>query len=64
MPNRSVLTGSVERLEHNEYAMGVVRVQPGLVLGQQVDARRQQLLTLPLRADLERWVEVLLQRHF
>jgi len=41
MPNRSVLTGSVERLKHNEHAVSVIRVQPGLILSQQVNAARQ-----------------------
>ena len=28
MPNRAVLTGSVESLQHDEYAMGVLGIKP------------------------------------
>src|SRR4029450_6614697 len=65
MPNRSVLSGSVEGLEHYGHAVGVRGVKPRLIVGQQFDATRQQLLALfhGAGAALECWVEVLLQRY-
>jgi hypothetical protein len=66
MPNRAVLTGSVESLQHDEYAVGVLGIKPSLILRKQLNAARQQLLALLLgpHVALERWIEILLQRYF
>ena len=61
----AVLAGGVERLQHDEDAVRVLRRQPLLVLAQQLDAVRQELdaLLLVQEPGLVAGVEVLRQRH-
>ena len=51
VPDRAVLAGRVERLQHDEHAVGVLGGQALLVLGEQLDAQVEQLLAVVLLAQ-------------
>ena len=65
MPDRSVLAGGVERLQHHQHAPGVLGREARLVLGQKLDALAEDLLPLLLLLDptLEAGIEVLIEAH-
>ena len=48
MPDRPVLAGGVERLEHHQHTVGVLRGKARLVLGEQLHAEAQLLLAFVL----------------
>ena len=63
--DRSVLAAGVERLQDHEHAVGVLRREAGLILGQQLDALLQKRDSVLLLANpcLESRIEILRESH-